>query len=343
MSAEALFLLLLSCLLLSWAGAHLVRWRARQWGLLAIPNQRSSHQQITPHGGGLGMVVTGSGVALVLAFRQPGLWLAEVTLLAIALAALGLADDVRPQSVRLRLGVQLLLVSGLLWLWSGGPAVPLPLGVWGCLLVGGVWWINGFNFMDGLDGFAASEALFMSLAAALISVWGHPERAQDPLWLMLMILAAVSAGFLVVNWPPARIFMGDVGSTWLAYWLLALALWSTTRGWVSPVSWLLLGGWFVIDATSTLLTRLVTRQRWYAAHRSHVYQRLARRWGSHRWVTVALWGVNVLWLAPWGWSASQHPRAAPDGLYGLALLPLVALALALGAGRAENIHPAAHP
>ncbi len=342
MRAEGLCLLLLACLALSWGGAHLVCRHARQWGLLAIPDQRSSHQQITPHGGGLGMVVAGSGGALLLAFWQPGLWLAEVTLLAIALAALGLADDVRPQSVRLRLGVQLLLVSGLLWLWSGSVAT-CSLGVWCCLLLGSVWWINGFNFMDGLDGFAASEALFMSLVAALISVWGHPERLQDPLWLMLTVVAAVSAGFLLVNWPPARIFMGDVGSTWLAFWLLALALWSASRGWVSPVTWLLLGGWFVIDATCTLLTRLVTRQRWYAAHRSHAYQRLARRWGSHRLVTLALWGVNILWLAPWAWSASQHALAVQDAWYGLVLLPLVGLALVLGAGRAESAHVALHP
>lgn len=334
MRPEGLLLLWSVCVLLSWGGAHLVRQHARRWGLLAMPEQRSSHVQVTPHGGGLGMVVTGSAVALVMAFWQPGMWLAGVTLLALLLALLGLADDRHPQSVRLRLGVQILLVSGLLGLWSG-TVHPLPLGIWLAVLVGGVWWINLFNFMDGLDGFAASEALYMSLMVALISVWGHPERLQDPLWLMLGVLAALSAGFLLVNWPPARIFMGDVGSTWLAFWLLALALWSVSRGWVSALTWVLLAGWFVTDATWTLMTRLLTRQRWYSAHRSHAYQRLARHWKSHRRVTLALWGVNVLWLAPWAWASSRHVLAGGDGVYGLALLPLLGLAHALGAGQME--------
>ncbi len=335
MSAQGVLLLFLSCLVLSWVGAHLVRHQAHRWGLITLPNQRSSHQQMTPHGGGLGMVVVGSAVAMAMALQHPRLGLFGVMLMACVMAMLGLVDDLRPQSVRLRLGVQLLLVGGLLLLWSD-VVHTLTLGAWFCLLVGGVWWINLFNFMDGLDGFAASEALFMSAVAALISLWGHPERLQDPWWLMLAVLAAVGAGFLIANWPPARIFMGDVGSTWLAYWLLALALWSVSRGWVSPVSWLLLAGWFVTDATTTLLTRMLTRQRWYSPHRSHAYQRLARHWGSHRLVTLALWGVNVLWLAPWAFTASRHPLVLPDGLYLLALLPLFVLVRALGAGRVER-------
>lgn len=334
MKTGGLLLLLLSCLVLSWAGAHLVRLRARQWGLISIPDQRSSHQQITPHGGGLGMVVTGTVVGLAMALMQHSPWLAGVTLMAFILAVLGLADDVRPLTVRLRLGVQALLVTGLLLLWSCW-VLPLSLVVGLSLLVSGVWWINLFNFMDGLDGFAASEALYISLAAAFISLWGHPERLQDPLWLLLALIAALSAGFLCVNWPPARIFMGDVGSTWLAYWLLALALWSVGRGWVSPVSWLLLGGCFITDASWTLWTRMITRQRWRTPHRSHAYQRLARRWGSHRPVALALWGLNLCWLAPWAWAASRHPLVLQDWLYLLALIPLMGLVWALGAGRVE--------
>ena len=123
-------------------------------------------------------------------------------------------------------------------------------------------------------------------------------------------------------WPPAKIFMGDVGSTWLGFMLFALALLSVQACWLSYATWLVLAAVFVADATVTLLTRLLRGERWYEAHRNHVYQKLARRWGGHRPVTLLAVGINVLWLAPLAWACAAWPQWT-FGWVLLAYAPLV--------------------
>jgi Fuc2NAc and GlcNAc transferase len=143
------------------------------------------------------------------------------------------------------------------------------------------------------------------------------------------------AGSVELKWPPAKIFMGDVGSTWLAFMIFALALLSVQAGWLSYATWLVLAAVFVTDATVTLLTRLLRGERWYEAHRNHGYQKLARRWGGHRPVTLRAVAVNMLWLAPLAGACTAWPQWA----FGWALLayaPLVVGAVALGAGRQEH-------
>lgn len=224
---------------------------------------------------------------------------------------------------------------------SGGLAFQVTGWVlFGLLMLAGVWWINLFNFMDGIDGIAGVQAIFMLLAGAVLVLWAEPQAVHSPVWMWMLCVAAATAGFLLLNWPPAKIFMGDVGSTWLAFMVFALALLCVQAGWLSYAAWLVLAAVFVTDATVTLLTRMLRGERWYEAHRSHAYQRLSRRWqggrkAGHRAVTLLVVAVNGLWLAPWAWACVQWP-AVSVAFVVAAYLPLVLAVLWLGGGRPDS-------
>jgi len=255
----------------------------------------------------------------------------------LVVAAVGFLDDRSMLPPTIRLAVHL---GAALWavVWLGGlPPIRIAdhivqLGWTGSALavLGIAWVLNLFNFMDGIDGIAASEAIFVVGSAAMLASLEEHSTAVT----VGLVLAAACAGFLLWNWPPAKIFMGDVGSGYVGYVIGVLALAATwehaTAFWV----WLILGGVFVVDSTITLVHRLLRGERIYQAHRSHAYQRLARRWGSHKKVTIAVTAVNVLWLLPCALFASREPvYAAWTAL--LALIPLVVATVAAGAGRRE--------
>jgi Fuc2NAc and GlcNAc transferase len=307
-------------------------------GLLDIPNERSSHKVPTPRGGGLAIVLvsTAAFVALAALQRLDGRLLAALAG-GLLVAAVGLIDDRRPVSPAARLAVH---TGAALWalVWLGGlPALRLgdqaiALGAAGDVLalLGIVWTMNLFNFMDGIDGIAASEAIFVLCAGALLGLMSAGP-GQVP-WAALLC-ATACLGFLLWNWPPARIFMGDVGSGYLGYVIAVLAV-AATRGEPAALwAWLILGGVFFVDATVTLLRRLARGERLHQAHRSHAYQWLARRWRSHAKVTGAVLAVNLLWLLPCAVFALRWPNFAAATAV-VALLPLVLLACA-ASGRRE--------
>jgi Fuc2NAc and GlcNAc transferase len=191
-----------------------------------------------------------------------------------------------------------------------------------------VWLINLFNFMDGIDGLAGMEAVCASGFGGLLLLRDGLGGYAQCAW----VLAAASSGFLVWNWPPARIFMGDAGSGFLGFVLGVFAL-SSARMQPSLLwPWLILLSAFIVDSTVTLITRMVTGARWYEAHRTHAYQQAAQRWSSHSKVTVAFAIVNLLWLFPLAWGACVHPTAGP--LFAvIAAGPLVYIAFRLHAGQ----------
>ena len=330
---------------LSWLATHGVLRRAGQLNLVQAPNHRSSHVQPTPTGGGLGMALAATVVGGWLAVTQ-GLPLYPL-LLGVPLMLLGFWDDRGHLPARLRLAVQLVVVAALLTLLGDLPVVSLPELVavpagftLAVLLVTGVWWINLFNFMDGIDGIAAVQGGTMLVVATGLIAWQSPAAFGDVMWLSILCLAAAVLGFLVLNWSPARIFMGDAGSTWLSFMIFAVALLTIQRGWLNYGCWLVLAAVFVIDATVTLLTRLLRGERWYEAHRSHAYQRLARRWGAdrvagHRAVALLVLTLNLLWLTPLAAAMLIWP-AYSVGWLTAAWLPLVIAAVLLRAGRAEG-------
>jgi len=196
-----------------------------------------------------------------------------------------------------------------------------------------VWMTNLFNFMDGLDGIAGSEAVFVSGAGA----WLYWRGGGGPgLTATMTCLSASCLGFLRWNWPPAKIFMGDVGSGFLGFSLGILGLAASQEGILPIETWAILGGVFFVDATVTLVRRLARGDKWFEAHRTHAYQVLARRLGRHKPVTVIVMVVNLFWLLPWAYATNLSP--GNSRLYMVAaLIPLVILSIMVGAGKREEM------
>lgn len=337
----SIFLVALIAFLVAVIATGLMRRYALHRNLLDVPNQRSSHASPTPRGGGVAIVAAFFVAALLLTYlgfldaRLCGALLVGGG----AMALVGFFDDRLHLRASARLCVHL---GGAIWaVGLLGGISDTTLGSWGLhgvwtgklfavLIL--VWATNLFNFMDGLDGIAGAEAVFISGAGAWLYWRGGGPKG---LTAAMSCLASACLGFLRWNWPPARIFMGDVGSGFLGFSLGVLGLAASQKG-VLPIEiWAILGGVFVVDATATLVRRFVRGDRWFEAHRSHAYQNLARRWGSHLPVTVSVIVINVLWLLPLATLAASYPTRAL-WLSVIALAPLVALAIACGAGTIES-------
>jgi len=309
--------------------------------LLDHPNERSSHSVPTPRGGGLSIVVVClSGTVLMALWRLLDVRLALALCVGGgAVAFVGWLDDRGQLAVRWRLAVHLAAAAWAVYLLGGLSSVQmganlLAPGAWGYVLgvVGIVWALNLFNFMDGIDGIAASEGTFVALGCA--TLW-YLSGASTGTCVSALILGAACCGFLIWNWPPARIFMGDVGSGFVGYTLAVLVIGAQRNVPVALHIWLVVFGLFALDATLTLLRRSLRGERIYEAHRSHAYQHLARYWGSHRRVTLLATMLNLVWLLPCAALAAVFPAWAA-WILAIALLPLAAVLLAAGAGRRET-------
>ncbi len=275
--------------------------RRRNW--FDYPNHRSSHVLPTPKSGGAGFVLVYSLYILwlyvsgQLALEQ--LWLIALGLL---LVAMGFVDDLRSLGIWQRIGLQGFAVVLAVILLGPLPALVFPWGAleerWlqGLLVVAGlVWLINLYNFMDGIDALAAAEAVFFCLSLALLA------GGADSVTLPCIGLAFAVSGFMYFNLPPARLFMGDLGSNYLGYMLGVLGLMSMQAGNVNTWTVLVLLGVFIVDATTTLIERMRTGAVWYHGHRSHAYQQAAKRLNNHGSVVLAVALLNVCWLLPMAW------------------------------------------
>ncbi|MCB1749146.1 MAG: glycosyltransferase family 4 protein [Gammaproteobacteria bacterium] len=307
----------------------------RRQGVLDHPNARSLHAAPVPRGGGLAVVVTVMA-AHAYGVAQGGAGgsgpLAAWALIALACGALGWLDDFRPRPAGLRLVVQFVLAALFVTLVLPLPPLPPPLAVAAAsaLTVCVVWSVNLYNFMDGADGFAASQAL-LGVGGALLL----PGTALSaPVLPVALALAGACAGFLRWNRPPARVFMGDVGSYFIGFELAAVALLDIRAG--GPAcAWLILFLPFLVDATLTLLWRMWRGQRWWAAHRDHAYQRLVIDGWSHARLLGALAVLNVGLCWPLAWWARQQPSLAPVALgIGVALVASLWAGIVMRAPRA---------
>lgn len=307
--------------------------------LLDIPNARSSHSLPTPRGGGLSFVFAFLLALVALGFASI---IAMGPLLGLLgagglVALIGFMDDHGHIAARWRLLCHFLAAGwGLYWLGGMPPIVAFGLTLnthWLAVIFGLlylVWLLNLYNFMDGIDGLASIEAICVSVGGSLLYVvTGHTDACLLPL-----LLAVTVAGFLYWNFPPARIFMGDAGSGFLG---IVLGLMALQAGWINPLlfwGWLILLGVFVVDATYTLVRRLLRGDKVYEAHRSHAYQYASRRHGSHRPVSLAVAAINLAWLLP---VALAVVLLELDGAMGalVAYVPLILMAVTYHAGKKE--------
>jgi Fuc2NAc and GlcNAc transferase len=326
--------------LVSAAAIALVRRNAGRLGLVAAPNGRSSHTRPTPTGGGIGIIL-GSLLAGLPALRDDFRTAGTLLVTGLAFALLGLCDDIRPLPAPFRLAAQVLIVAvGMVWVfelpplghWSVWIPAPVTLAV---ALLGLVAWVNLFNFMDGIDGLAGSEAVFLLLAPLLHALLGPGINPQNHYLWWTVATAAATIAFLRFNWPPAQIFMGDTGSVFLGWMTGVFALGDIAAGWISPWETLILIACFLTDSVFTLLRRAALREPVWTAHRRHAYQRLSRRFGSHQKVVIGVIAIDLLWLLPLAAAAHLVPAYAPAFTLA-AYAPLVMIAHLAGAGRPEH-------
>jgi UDP-N-acetylmuramyl pentapeptide phosphotransferase/UDP-N-acetylglucosamine-1-phosphate transferase len=277
----------------------LARRYALRHRLMDMPGERRSHAAATPRGGGAAIVAVVLPVMLWLGLARDGV---DSVLLAGAcglalVAGIGWMDDHRPLSPWSRLAVHLvaaaLLALGVLW--AGGP----------------VWWaamtfvlalglVNVWNFMDGINGIASTQAILVAVACLLLGLQGSGG-------LLACAVMAACAGFLPFNFPRARIFLGDVGSGALGYLVACLIATAAVTGPVDALVWWIPLSAFLVDAALTLLARIIRGERWWAPHVQHAYQRCIQMGHSHAGVTAAyaFWTLLSMPVAVWMASASS--------------------------------------
>ncbi len=281
-----------------------VRRVALRKGILDHPNERSSHSQPTPRGGGIAIVL--SSLCAIAGYSLLHLIAPALASSLIGggglIAIVGFLDDRRSLPASVRMFAHVGAASWAMYQAGGLPPIDigqhaLSFGIWGDAagVLAIVWVLNLFNFMDGIDGIAASEAVFVTTAGGVLAIVFEQNWAVG---YSAFAIGAATLAFLRWNWPPAKIFMGDVGSSYLGYSIAVIAL---AAGRTSPVAllvWLILGGAFFADATITLFVRFTRGERIYLPHRDHLYQGLAMRWRGHRPVTLLVCAVNLFGLLP---------------------------------------------
>jgi Fuc2NAc and GlcNAc transferase len=311
---------------LSWAFVGMFRWYAENKGMIDMPNARSSHIAPTPRGGGV--IFSFGWLLLVVVFYYFGivskayLWAFSPLLL---VAIIGFWDDHHDLSLMTRFFIQCIAaLMSLMILGEGGflikPYLNIPLPL--CFLAMGfimVWMTNLFNFMDGSDGIAATEGIFVfAFAGYMLFKAGGPELGTLA-WGMVAMLA----GFLTWNWPIARVFMGDCGSCFLGMMISIFALISYQHYQIPLMVWVLLTGAFWFDATITLVRRILAGDNWRKPHKLHAYQRLIQVGWSHQRVLLGLIAVNSI-LAVLSVLVFRDPRLSYFA-FGVAIMLLFCL------------------
>jgi UDP-N-acetylmuramyl pentapeptide phosphotransferase/UDP-N-acetylglucosamine-1-phosphate transferase len=277
---------------------RLARAGSRRW-LLDHPNERSLHQRPTPRSGGLaitlGILLGGIGTGILTSVSDQLIWLGIGSLIIVTVS---FRDDLSHLHPAIRISVHFLVALMLVFAGFGIDAVELPGMRWQlfpwlatvvtCLYV--AWLINLYNFMDGMDGFAGGMAVFgFGTFALLGALHGQAVFAG-----LSGVVAAAAGGYLLFNFPPARIFMGDAGSSLLGLLVAGLSLWASVEE-IFPL-WIavLVFSPFIVDATFTLARRLLRRERVWEAHKSHCYQRLVQLGWGHR--KTVLWEYLLMML-----------------------------------------------
>ena len=306
---------------------------------LDVPNERSSHLTPTPRGGGIAFVAASIIGFLLLVLNDT---LDHADLLAICCAGVivataGHLDDrqkISGATIRLVFhafgAIVLVAVIGFPSQISVFDRT-INTGMIGSLLgvVYLVWLLNLFNFMDGTDGIAASEAIFVCVAGAVLN---YHVLSTINFSAAAIFLAVSTFGFLLYNWSPAKIFMGDVGSGYLGIVVGGLSLMAAKQQYELLWVWIILLAVFISDATITLIRRLARKQKPHVAHRSHAYQHLAIRFNSHAKVSLIVLAINVVWLLPIAFFVADQQLAGTTGVV-VAYVPLLVAALILGAGK----------
>ncbi|WP_373034639.1 glycosyltransferase family 4 protein [Sulfurimonas sp.] len=279
--------------LLSFMLTYFIKNIALKKSLVAIPNDRSSHTEPTPHGGGIAVAITWFvGISYLYYINDMNSILYFSLLAGMIISVVSYLDDLYEISARVRLLIQSLIASLALYLLGGLQNIDLFFfsidnqiitNIFAFFTI--VWFINLYNFLDGIDGYAGSEAIFLGLAGFLLFGESH-----------FLVLVFAVLGFLVWNWHKAKIFMGDVGSTLLGYNIAIFTIYYANQDALNLWVWIILFGLFWFDATITLLRRYKNNEKLSQAHKKHAYQRLTQSGWTHDKVVIVSIVVNLILL-----------------------------------------------
>jgi Fuc2NAc and GlcNAc transferase len=321
---------------LAFGFTYFMRAYALKKNIIDNPNERSSHSTPTPRGGGVAVVCSYLLALAVLIYSQQLTVHIGLTLMVagFVIALLGFLDDHGHINSMLRLAIHFFVAIGVVISLGGFAEVTIFNGmqlgfianIIAVLFL--VWLLNLYNFMDGINGIASVEAITTTVSMAILYCLLNTSLNSDLPWL----LAACVSGFLLWNFPKAKIFMGDACSGFLGLTLGILALIALKENLALFCAWIICLGVFVVDATYTLIKRVLNGHKMYDAHRSHSYQILSRRWGSHTPVTLIVAAINLLWLFPIAYMTVIQQWLYPELAVLIAYLPLILLAFKLKAG-----------
>lgn len=313
-----------------------IRKLALRKGVLDVPNERSSHSIPTPRGGGLSIVLNVLIAVLIMALTVdmhiPWLWI--LLFGGILVVGVGLLDDLFSLSPWIRLMIHVLAASLIIFWIGSNLEIVLQLVslkgpvAYGFVILFTVWNINAYNFMDGMDGSASSQAVAVSMIAGLLAY----INGNLPLSIVYFLIAFSCLGFLKENWQPAKIFLGDLGSGFLGMTFAVLALWGKQTRAVPFPAFFILMAVFYVDATYTVLRRLLAGENITRAHHDFAFQHALERGYSHAQVTTAIILINLCWLAPLAWWSVKLRSNWSSAVMVLAYLPLILLAMYLRAG-----------
>ena len=276
-----------------------VRWYALRKKFFDIPNDRSSHAHPTPRGGGIAIAfAVFCAVGFLYFFTLvPANFVWAFIGGGLMIVAVSFVDDRYHLDPRYRVLVHAIAAAWVLYFLGGFSSldiglIKVPFGWLGTVLAffGLIWMSNLYNFMDGIDGLAASEAVFIGGVGGLFLA----SASAGGLAFVSFAIAASAAGFLVWNWHPAKIFMGDVGSVLLGFSFGVLALFGERIHDVPALAWVLLLTPFIVDATASTVRRMVKRERWFEAHRTFAYQKAVEKGSTHSRVTLRTMAFNSI-------------------------------------------------
>ena len=336
-----IFFIVIATIAISFVLTHLVRKTAIKRNKFDIPNERSSHQNPTPRGGGVAVVAAFVFGLLALLIRGD---IASESFYAIVLpgilvAAIGYLDDLgRVTAARLRLIGHFVAAVIAVYILDGLPPMPVFAETLDIGLVGNiiavlflVWMLNLFNFMDGIDSITGVEALTSCLILTIFLI----NKSETELWQVPALMCAAVIGFLYFNWPPARIFLGDIGSGFIGFTIGTISLVIARSQPLITWAVIILLGVFIVDATVTLIRRLIDKQRISTAHRSHAFQHLANSADRHLKVSLSIAALNIFWLTPIAWLVVDQ-RILPIIGVVIAYIPLLVLAIYFKAGKTAS-------
>ncbi|MFM8778077.1 MAG: MraY family glycosyltransferase, partial [Acidimicrobiaceae bacterium] len=295
----------------------------------------------TPRGAGLAVVVAfllGLIALLVENTISNEVFLA-IAVPGLVVAIIGWLDDRgHLTSAKWRLVGHFACASLAVWLTGGLPELPLANSTLDFGLAGDVaavvylvWMLNLFNFMDGIDLITGIQTVTTSAGVAILLL----ISTESDLWKIFAVLAASILGFLFFNLPPAKIFLGDVGSGFIGFTTAAISIIVAEKEPLFAWAMIILLGVFVTDSTVTLLRRLVSREHVYIAHRTHAYQHLSKKLNSHLPVSLGVGAINIFFLLPIAWLVVESEITPIFGLL-VAYVPLAIVAALLNAGKRVN-------